>query len=110
MAFKAADVFINPGMIGLAILDAFAAGLPVFTTAQASHSPEIDYLINGENGLISDLDIAKFSDSVANVFSDPPLLKQLKINASNTSEEYSIEKMAENFATGIDLFKQEYGC
>ena len=45
-------VFMMPGLIGLAILDCAAAGLPAVTTAYPYHSPEIAYLEQGRNGLI----------------------------------------------------------
>ena len=50
--FKLAHVFLNPGMIGLGILDAFAGGLPVITTDIDTHSPEIDYLEDGYSGIM----------------------------------------------------------
>ena len=47
------DIWLNPGMLGLAVLDAFALGIPVATTANGLHSPEIVYLRDGDNGIIS---------------------------------------------------------
>ena len=51
----AADVLLNPGYLGLSINHAFAFGLPVVSqrpprTGIRYHSPEIAYLIPGENG------------------------------------------------------------
>lgn len=51
----AADVLLNPGYLGLSINHAFAFGLPVVSQLPPKagirfHSPEIAYLIPGENG------------------------------------------------------------
>ncbi|MDP2564047.1 glycosyltransferase family 4 protein [Pseudoalteromonas marina] len=48
--FKSADWFIMPGYVGLAIVHAFSAGLPVLTEKISFHSPEINYLKDGING------------------------------------------------------------
>lgn len=50
---KLADVILNPGLVGLGILDAFVAGIPIITTDCGIHSPEIDYLRQGENGFMT---------------------------------------------------------
>ncbi len=54
----AADLLLNPGYLGLSINHAFALGLPVVSQASPDpriryHSPEIDYLTPGENGLLT---------------------------------------------------------
>lgn len=104
LAFKSADVFLNPGMVGLAILDAFSAGLPVFTTIQAGHSPEIDYLRCGYNGLMSDLSTSDYSNLVISVLASESMISTLKKNATESSEKYSIENMATNFVDGLGAF------
>ncbi|MDN3401560.1 glycosyltransferase family 4 protein [Pseudoalteromonas sp. APC 3213] len=52
--FKSADWFIMPGYVGLAIVHAFSAGLPVLTEKISFHSPEINYLKDGVNGKMFD--------------------------------------------------------
>ena len=44
------DVFLLPGKVGLAILDAFA----VLTTRLDIHCPEIEYLEEDRNVLVTD--------------------------------------------------------
>lgn len=104
LAFKCADIFLNPGMVGLAILDAFSAGLPVFTTKQAEHSPEIDYLQNAFNGMMSDLNVEAYADLVVSALESPNVMDSLKKNALASSEQFSIENMANNFYEGIEAF------
>jgi L-malate glycosyltransferase len=38
---------LMPGLVGLAVLDAFADGIPRVTTVIEYHSPEIEYLVPG---------------------------------------------------------------
>jgi glycosyltransferase involved in cell wall biosynthesis len=104
LAFNRADVFLNPGMVGLAILDAFTASLPVFTTKQAEHSPEIDYLQGGYNGMMSDMSEHEFADMVSSAFASDTLISTLRHNALASSEQFSIENMANHFLAGIQAF------
>jgi glycosyltransferase involved in cell wall biosynthesis len=104
LAFKSADVFLNPGMVGLAILDAFSASLPVFTTKQAEHSPEIDYLQDGYNGMMADLNSEDYANLVMSVLESETIIAELKKNALESSEKFSIENMTNNFVAGIRLF------
>lgn len=39
--FRASQLFLNPGLVGLHILDSFVAGVPMITTRDAKHSPEV---------------------------------------------------------------------
>ncbi|MBO1894943.1 glycosyltransferase family 4 protein [Shewanella sp. BF02_Schw] len=50
--FKSADWFIMPGYVGLAIVHAFSAGLPLLTENISFHSPEINYLEENINGVM----------------------------------------------------------
>src|SRR6202158_4163281 len=59
--FRIADAFLMPGPLGLAILDAFSAGLPVVTSTAPFHGPEIDYLEEGRNGLVTPLEIGAYT-------------------------------------------------
>jgi glycosyltransferase involved in cell wall biosynthesis len=95
-----ADIFLNPGMTGLSILDAFAMGIPFATTDCGIHSPEIAYLANGANGIMSEPTETAFSAAIlALIRSDD--LATMKQNASSDGEEYSVENMARNFAEGV---------
>jgi glycosyltransferase involved in cell wall biosynthesis len=101
VCFRLAHVFLCPGLIGLAILDAFAAGLPLITTAVDYHSPEIDYLLPGINGLITNDNVTDYANAVADVLANETELEKLKKGAAHSARHYSIEAMAESFAEGI---------
>jgi glycosyltransferase involved in cell wall biosynthesis len=50
--YRASDALVIPGYVGLAVNRGFAHGMPVITMASDLHSPEIDYVEAGANGLI----------------------------------------------------------
>jgi glycosyltransferase involved in cell wall biosynthesis len=99
--FRMADVFLNPGLVGLGILDSFAAGLPFITTSAAKHSPEIAYLAHGDNGLLIQGDSRDFALAVVGVLQDPELLRKMKRGAQLAADRYTVENMVENVKKGI---------
>ncbi|KXF52008.1 hypothetical protein AXA44_11300 [Rhodococcus sp. SC4] len=46
-AAKLAEIILNPGRVGLLAVDALAMKLPILTTTDAVHAPEVDYLVEG---------------------------------------------------------------
>lgn len=101
------DTLLAPGRVGLVILDAFAAGLPIFATRLPIHGPEFEYLEEGRNGETTEPRAEAFADAVIRLFSEPSRLQQLKEGANASAEKYSIEAMVENFRNGIrQCFKQ----
>lgn len=99
--FRMADIFLNPGLVGLGILDSFAAGLPFITTADAKHSPEIAYLAHEDNGLLVNGDSRDFAIAVGRILRDPVLLHKMKRGALLAADRYTIENMVENVKAGI---------
>jgi glycosyltransferase involved in cell wall biosynthesis len=101
LVLKMADFCMMPGRVGLAILDSFAAGLPLFTTRIPIHGPEVEYLENGHNGLITESNLQIYAKAVAAVLADPSWLATLKEGAQESCQRYSIEAMVNNFSQGI---------
>ena len=99
--FKASKVFLMPGLVGLAILDSFALQTPMVTTDFPFHSPEIEYLENGINGIITDNDETAYADAVINLLKDDRRQETLIKGCIDSATRYSIEQMVENFAQGI---------
>lgn len=99
--FRMADIFLNPGMVGLGILDSFAAGLPLITTQEARHSPEIAYLVDGDNGRVVSGDASAFAGAVAEVLGDRVLFERLRSGARAAADRYTLENMVENVKSGI---------
>ncbi|HKV25374.1 MAG TPA: glycosyltransferase [Candidatus Acidoferrum sp.] len=96
-----ADLFLLPGAVGLAILDSFAAGLPLLTTSISTHGPEIEYLVAGHNGIMTAHAPETYANAAIRLLSCPDELRALREGAMHTAEKYSIEHMVENFSEGI---------
>jgi glycosyltransferase involved in cell wall biosynthesis len=99
--FAISDVFLIPGLVGLAIVDAFTIGLPVFTTDIQIHSPEIEYLEPGVNGVITAHDPEAYADAVCRVLGDPGELGRMRDAARATAARLTLDHMIESFAIGI---------
>ena len=96
----AADVMLNPGLVGLGILDAFASETPMLTTDCGIHSPEIAYL-NESNGIITDDDPQAYANACVEVFNDPERLDTLKSGCRQAAGRFTLPNMVKAFATGI---------
>jgi L-malate glycosyltransferase len=110
LLYKMADVFLLPGTAGLAIVDSFAAGLPLIATELPNHPPEISYLREGENGMITPHDPAAYAEAIATVFETPALLDRLRAGAVTAGSQYTIEAMVENFRTGVRRCLAQYSA
>lgn len=99
--FKLASLILNPGAVGLHVLDSFCAGIPMLTMADARHGPEIAYLEHGVNGLCIDGGIAEYSAALINLLSSPDEIKRLGRAALQASEKYTLANMVSNFMKGI---------
>jgi L-malate glycosyltransferase len=95
------DVFLMPGRVGLVILDAFAAGLPLLSTRLKIHGPEIEYLEEGTNGLLSEPEVSAFADMVSSLLSNRETLARLRCGALESGAKYTIDNMVANFELGI---------
>ncbi len=98
-----ASVQLMPGLVGLNIVDAFAMGIPTITTDIDYHSPEIEYMVDGVNGLVTPahatpLDFAKVT---ADLLNDTERLQKMSAAAELASTELSTGDMARRFADGI---------
>lgn len=101
IALGAADVLLNPGLVGLGILDSFASGTPLFTTACGLHSPEIAYLESGRNGIMTADDIAQYADAVCNALLTPAVLLHLRQQALASAPHYTVDNMCARFCDGV---------
>jgi len=100
--FRLADVIINPGAVGLHVLDSFCAGTPMVTTTEAKHGPEIAYLKNDENGLVVTGDANVYANAIIDLFQNPPHYAQLQTRALADAQRYTLQNMVEHFADGIE--------
>lgn len=96
-----AQVMLNPGLVGLGILDAFVCGVPMLTTDCGIHSPEIAYLENGKNGFMT-ADVAEdYVAAAVRLLRDPTALGVLRAGCAASAAEYTVENMAQRFSEGI---------
>ena len=99
--FKMSKVFLMPGLVGLAILDCFATRTPMITTEYPFHSPEIEYLQDGENGIITPDDKNTYIARVVEVLQHDSVLATLVEGCAKSATIYNNENMVNNFKTGI---------
>ncbi len=99
--FRLADFMLNPGTVGLHIVDAFCAGIIMVTTAEAHHSPEIAYLRDGRNGLMVESTVDIFANAVLSLIENRAKAASMKREALAASNEYTLDNMVDNFRTGI---------
>lgn len=94
------QVLLNPGLVGLNILDAFACGLPMITSDCGMHSPEVSYL-KDENGIMTENSVDDYAKACIALFKEPDRLLRLQLGAVAAASVYSIDTMAERFVRGI---------
>ena len=98
---RCAQALLMPGLVGLVIIDSFVAGVPLITTDNGIHSPEIAYLENGRNGLMTPDGISAYADAVVAYLESGPLQTQLRQGCAASAAMLTIENMVANFAEGI---------
>jgi glycosyltransferase involved in cell wall biosynthesis len=99
--FRIADAMLLPGRVGLAILDAFAAGLPLITTDVPYHGPEVGYLSDGVNGFLAEHLVEAYASRCISLFADDGMRCKLKAGAMECGQKVSIDAMVSNFRSGI---------
>lgn len=98
--FAIAEVALVPAQLGLAIVDAFAAGLPIVTTTAHGHGPELDYL-TADTGVQTAFDVDAYGAGVAALLVDPTRLAAMSAAARARAAELPLGRMVDQFATGI---------
>ncbi len=99
--YKLSRLVLNPGLVGLHVLDSFCAGTPMVTTNDALHSPEYDYLIHKHNGLVLEGNPEAYAQGIIELLSDAAAYTRMSKQCLLDSNQYTVETMAENFCEGI---------
>jgi len=97
-----ARVMLNPGAVGLGVLDSFVSGVPLVTLDDGLHGPEFAYLRSGENGIVTPAGLTNYVEAVCGVLTHDSLHAQLSAGCAASSKLYSLENMTERFAAGIE--------
>lgn len=101
---KLAKLLVMPGRVGLSLLEGFAYGLPLVTTAAAREGGELDHLVSDQNGVLVENanDLDAYAKAIADLLLDEP--RRLRLAAAGreaTRQRFTIEAMAKGFADGI---------
>lgn len=102
--FAAARLALMPGLVGLVVLDAFALETPLVTIADSLHSPEIAYLVDGENGTVlrAGAGPRQYADEVVRLLCDDAARATLTVGCRRARCLYTVEEMARRFAAGVE--------
>lgn len=101
-----ADVLLNPGMVGLGILDGLVGGVPMVTTDCGIHSPEIAYLKHGENGLVVPDSVPDMAAAVLSLLNRPDVIDTLRAGCARDAERYTLDAMVSRFCEGVCRWRQ----
>jgi glycosyltransferase involved in cell wall biosynthesis len=100
-AMALSSVMLNPGLVGLGVLDSFVCEVPMVTTECGLHSPEISYLAHGHNGLMTPNTMDAYVAGVLQVLRDPRHRATLVQGCRESAAKYTVENMARNFSDGV---------
>lgn len=98
--FAVADVALLPAQLGLAAVDAFAAGLPVITTDLPGHGPEREYL-TAATSVVTPFEVDDYAAAVSALLADPARLSRMRRAARARAAELPLARMVEQFTDGI---------
>ena len=101
--FMLSKVMLLPGLVGLAVIDSFTLEVPLVTIDLPYHSPEIEYLGNGKNGLKLEADTnpKEYAQVVVSLLNDETLRAKLIKGCRLSAKKYTLEKMVKRFARGV---------
>ncbi len=97
-----ADVLLLPAAVGLAILDGFAAGLPLLTTHAPGHGPELAYLQAGLNGELTAPNPPTYAQAILALLGDAPRLQAMRAAAWQAAQRHTLAAMVVRFVAGIE--------
>ena len=102
--FKAADIFVVPGHVGLGLNQAFYWGLPV-VTEDGRHPPEIQYLKSGRNGfMVRENDLAELKEKMLFLLDNEKVRSEFSRHArEDIRREASIEGMFQSFRKAVEF-------
>jgi len=102
LALSVSKLILNPGLVGLGVLDSFSSGKPLISSSYANNgSPEVAYLESGDNSVITKYEVSDFSENVIKVLTEIELYYQLSNGCKASSKLYTVENMTDNFTAGI---------
>lgn len=101
LALSLADIYLHPGAIGLAVQDAFVAGVPLVTTQLATHGPEIAYVDSGRNGLVTPDDLSSYVRACVALLTDDREHAAMRTQSQADGQRYTLQNMSRRFTEGV---------
>jgi glycosyltransferase involved in cell wall biosynthesis len=101
LCFRLACCQLMPGAVGLSVVDSFAFEAPLITRDLPCHGPEIEYLEDGVNGIVTRNGMDDYTASVLRFLDDSDLQQRLRTGCRESCRKYTIENMASRFASGV---------
>lgn len=96
----ASDVVVLPGQGGLAVNHALVCGRPVIATEESDAIR--DYIENGRNGFVVDVNSAEaIAQAAMRIFLDPSLHESLLVGASESGSRLSLSRMVDGIEAAI---------
>lgn len=99
--FRISKALLMPGVVGLSIVDSFVSNIPLFTCDVIGHGPEIAYLSNNVNGVITKPVIEEYSEKLIEFLIKDELQKTLKKGCQDSAKIYTLDRMVINYCAGI---------
>jgi glycosyltransferase involved in cell wall biosynthesis len=103
LLLSVSNALLMPGLVGLVALDGFAADVPLLTTAIGFHSPEIEYVQHGVNGLIApDADDAiAYAELAVELMTSERRREPLLRGCRQARQTFTLAAMVDRFAGGV---------
>lgn len=99
--YSAADVFVFASKTetqGLVLLEAMAAGVPVYALAEMGTKDILDPAVGARGAVIAEDNVDRFADGLVQLVQDRPRLQQLAAEARAWAEEWSAPQRARQLA------------
>ncbi|MGB9149753.1 MAG: glycosyltransferase family 4 protein [Burkholderiales bacterium] len=101
--FMLAHLILNPGLLGLIVLDALCMGLPIVTTGGSTyHSPEVAMLEEGLTGFFPQPTPDAYAQSVLDLLADKERYDKAREATVKAGKQYTMENMVQKYADGIE--------
>jgi glycosyltransferase involved in cell wall biosynthesis len=97
----ACDLIAAPGLVGLVAVDSLVLGRPIVTVKPWHHSPEIEYLTDGETAIFAKPLPSDYARALSEMLGESDLRKRLQAQCIAEGLKYSLGQMVERFQTGV---------
>jgi L-malate glycosyltransferase len=95
------DALMIPSAIGLVALDSFALGKPIVATHGNNHGPEIAYLADGVDCVMTHRSVEAYASAVVELLTQRERLSEMQRRCLLKASTYSIETMVDNMRCGV---------